>query len=203
MDALTKWSAPVATKVRRRLTFKQLALVAFACVAAVSGSGYGYYWWTTGRFIESTDDAYVGGNVTPISPHIAGFVAEILVTDNQRVDAGQVLVRLDDRDARAAAEHAEAVLNQRTAMLASLRAKYALQQSAIQQAAADLDAKVAQASFAKLDAERYHTLALRFRLPAKRGKNTRPRSGGTGSRGIGASRACCRQSATQRARRQH
>jgi membrane fusion protein, multidrug efflux system len=160
MDALTKWSAPVATKVRRRLTFKQFALVAFAGVAAVSGSGYGYYWWTTGRFIESTDDAYVGGNVTPISPHIAGFVAEILVTDNQRVDAGQVLVRLDDRDARAAAEHAEAVLNQRTAMLASLRAKYALQQSAIQQAAADLDAKVAQASFAKLDAERYHTLAL-------------------------------------------
>ncbi|HSV25447.1 MAG TPA: HlyD family secretion protein, partial [Xanthobacteraceae bacterium] len=94
------------------------------------------------------------------SPHIAGFVAEILVTDNQRVDAGQVLVRLDDRDARAAAEHAEAVLNQRTAMLASLRAKYALQQSTIQQAAADFDAKVAQASFAKLDAARYHTLAL-------------------------------------------
>ena len=91
MDALTKWSAPVATKVKPRLTFKQLALLAFACVAAVSGSGYGYYWWTTGRFIESTDDAYVGGNVTPISPHIAGFVAEILVTDNQRVNAGQVL----------------------------------------------------------------------------------------------------------------
>jgi len=41
-----------------------------------------------------------------------------------------------------------------------LRAKYALQQSTIQQAAADLDAKVAQASFAKLDAVRYHTLAL-------------------------------------------
>ena len=147
MDALTKWSAPVATKVKPRLTFKQLALLAFACVAAVSGSGYGYYWWTTGRFIESTDDAYVGGNVTPISPHIAGFVAEILVTDNQRVDAGQVLVRLDDRDVRAAAEHAEAILNQRTAMLASLRAKYALQQSAIEQAAADLDAKTAQAEF--------------------------------------------------------
>jgi multidrug resistance efflux pump len=44
------------------LTFKQLALLAFACVAAVSGSGYGYYRWSTGRFIESTDDAYVGGN---------------------------------------------------------------------------------------------------------------------------------------------
>ena len=160
MDALTKWSAPVATKVKPRLTFKQLALLALAFIAALSGSGYGYYWWTTSRFIQSTDDAYVGGNVTPISPHIAGFVAEILVSDNQRVDAGQVLVRLDDRDVRAAAEHAEAVLKQRTAMLASLRAKYALQQSAIEQATADLDAKTAQASFAKLDAERYRTLAL-------------------------------------------
>ena len=160
MDALTKWSAPVATKVKPRLTFKQLALLALACIAALSGSGYGYYWWTTGSFIQSTDDAYVGGNVTPISPHIAGFVAEILVSDNQRIDAGQVLVRLDDRDVRAAADHAEAVLNQRTAMLASLRAKYALQQAAIEQATADLDAKTAQASFAKLDAERYRTLAL-------------------------------------------
>src|SRR5258708_23212058 len=121
MDALTKWSAPVATKVKPRLTFKQLALLAFACVAAVSGSGYGYYWWTTGRFIETTDDAYVGGNVTPISPHISGFIAEIPVTDNQHVSAGQVLLRLDDRDVRAAADHAEAILKQRMAMLASLR----------------------------------------------------------------------------------
>ena len=160
MDALTKWSAPVATKVKPRLTFKQLALLALACIAALSGSGYGYYWWTTGSFIQSTDDAYVGGNVTPISPHIAGFVAEILVSDNQHVEAGQVLVRLDNRDVRAAADHAEAVLKERTAMLASLRAKYALQQSAIEQATADLDAKTAQASFAKLDAERYRTLAL-------------------------------------------
>ena len=121
MDALTKWSAPVATKVKPRLTFKQLTLLALACIAALSGSGYGYYWWTTERFIENTDDAYVGGNVTPISPHIAGFVAEILVSDNQRVDAGQVLVRLDERDVRAADDHAEAVLKERTAMLASLR----------------------------------------------------------------------------------
>src|SRR5713101_3988689 len=115
MDALTKWSAPVATKVRRRLTFKQLALVAFACVAAVSGSGYGYYWWTTGRFIESTDDAYVGGNVTPISPHIAGFVAEILVTDNRTLALSESgsrqnaeRTRAQDQAARAAVASAQA-----------------------------------------------------------------------------------------------
>jgi membrane fusion protein, multidrug efflux system len=131
MDALTKWSATPATKAKPRLTFKQLALLGLACVAALAGSGYGYHWLTIGRFLESTDDAYVGGNVTPISPHISGFIAEILVTDNQRVNAGQVLVRLDDRDVQAAADHAEAILKQRTAMLASLRAKYELQQSAI------------------------------------------------------------------------
>ena len=160
MDALTKWSAAAATKAKPRLTFKLLALLGLACVAGVATSVYGYHWWTIGRFIESTDDAYVGGNVTPISPHISGFIAEILVTDNQRVYAGQLLVRLDNRDVRAAADHAEAILKQRTATLASLRAKYALQQSTIHQAAADLDAKTAQAIFAKLEAERYGTLAL-------------------------------------------
>ena len=161
MDALKEWNLVAdAGKVKPRMTFKLFALLGLACIAALASSSYGYYWWTTGRFIESTDDAYVGGNVTPISPHISGFIAEIPVTDNQRVAAGQLLVRLDDRDARAAADHADAILKQRRAMLASLRARYALQQLAIQQAAADLGARTAQADFAKLDAERYRALAL-------------------------------------------
>src|SRR5215471_18070549 len=125
MDALTKWSAPISTKTKPRLTLKQLALLVLACVAGLAGSGNGYYWWTVARFIESTDDAYVGGNVTPIAPHISGFIAELLVTDNQHVEAGQPLIRLDDRDVHAAADHADAVLKQRTATLAGLRAKYA------------------------------------------------------------------------------
>jgi membrane fusion protein (multidrug efflux system) len=161
MDALKEWNLVAdAGKVKPRMTFKQFALLGLACIAALASSSYGYYWWTTGRFIESTDDAYVGGNVTPISPHISGFIVEIPVTDNQRVVAGQLLVQLDDRDARAAVDHADAILKQRTAMLASLRARHALQQLAIQQAAADLEARTAQADFAKLDAERYQALAL-------------------------------------------
>jgi len=90
---------------------------------------------------------------TPIAPHIAGFVAEIAVTDNQLVHAGQLLIRLDDRDVRAAADHAEAILLQRTGALASLRARSTLQQSTIEQAVADLDAKRARAEFAHQDAE--------------------------------------------------
>ena len=159
MDALTKWSA-YGAKSKPRLSLKRVALLGLACVLVLATAGYGYYWWTIDRFFESTDDAYVGGDVTPISPHIAGFVSDIAVTDNQLVHAGQLLVRLDDRDVRAVVDHADAVLAQRAATLASLRAKYDLQQSAIRQASGDLDAKAAQADFAKVDADRYHTLAL-------------------------------------------
>ena len=160
MDALTKWSATAQKPTRARLTFKQLVLLCLACVFGLGAAGYGYYWWTVDRFFQSTDDAYVGGDVTPISPHIAGFIAEVAIKDNELVHAGQLLVRLDDRDTRAAADHAQAVCEQREATLASLRAKYELQQSTIRQASADLDAKTAQAEFAKVDADRYRTLAL-------------------------------------------
>lgn len=160
MDALTKWSVAAAAPPKPRISFKKLGLLALACAIALAVCGYGYYWWTFARFFQETDDAYVGGNVTPIAPHIASFITEIAVSDNQRVSAGQLLVQLDDRDVRAAADRAAAILDQRRATLAGLRAKYALQQSMIQQSDADVAAKTAQAAFAKLDAERYHTLAL-------------------------------------------
>ena len=121
MDALTKWSETTAAKTRPRLSLKRVALLGLACILVLATAGYGYYWWAVDRFFQSTDDAYVSGDVTPIAPHIAGFIAEIPVADNQLVHAGQLLVRLDDRDVRAAADHAEAV-RPLAATLASLRA---------------------------------------------------------------------------------
>ena len=126
---------------------------------AFVGARYGYEYWSVGRFIESTDDAYAGGNVTPISPHVAGFVAQILVGDNEYVRAGQPLIRLDDRDFRAAADRAAAIVEARKATLDSLERKQTMQQTAIRQAKADLDAKNAQAAFAKQDDQRYRDLA--------------------------------------------
>ena len=181
MDALTKWSETTAAKTRPRLSLKRVALLGLACILVLATAGYGYYWWAVDRFFQSTDDAYVGGDVTPIAPHIAGFIAEIPVADNQLVHAGQLLVRLDDRDVRAAADHAEAVLDQRAATLASLRAKYDLQQSAIRQASADLDAKSAQADFAKVDADALpHARAFQLWFAAGRRANFRPRPTGKG-----------------------
>ena len=80
-------------RLSRPLIFALLGLIAAGGVA-----WYGWNWWQVGRFIETTDDAYVGGNVTTLSPHVAGFVNKILVGDNQFVRAGQLLIELDDRE---------------------------------------------------------------------------------------------------------
>ncbi|MDA8252129.1 MAG: HlyD family secretion protein [Rhodospirillales bacterium] len=151
--------APVATATRPRLRVRTAALASAALLLGLGAARYGYDWWTEGRFIESTDDAYVGGNITPMAPHVSGFVQQVLVRDNQRVAADQVLIRLDPRDFRAALDHAEAVRAARQAALASLRAQVALQQAVIRQQEADLAAKHAQAEFAAADAARYRALA--------------------------------------------
>jgi membrane fusion protein, multidrug efflux system len=149
--------APTSALTRVRL--KWLAYVTLGGLIALAGAQYGYEYWSVGRFIESTDDAYAGGNVTPISPHVAGFVAEILVGDNEYVRAGQPLIRLDDHDFRAAVDRAAAIVEARKATIDSLERKQTLQQTAIRQAKADLDAKQAQAAFAKQDDQRYRDLA--------------------------------------------
>ena len=150
-------TAPTSVVTRARL--KWLAYAAIGGVIAFAGARYGYEYWSVGRFIESTDDAYAGGNVTPISPHVAGFVSQILVGDNQYVRAGQPLIRFDDRDFRAAADRAAAIVKAREATLESLERKQTMQETAIRQAKADLDAKQAQATFAKEDDQRYRDLA--------------------------------------------
>jgi membrane fusion protein, multidrug efflux system len=151
-------TAPTSVLTRARL--KWLMYVTLGGLIALAGARYGHEWWSVGRFIESTDDAYAGGNVTPISPHVAGFVAQSLVGDNEYVRAGQPLIRLDDRDFRAAVDRAAAIVAARKATLDSLERKQTLQQTAIRQAKADLDAKQAQAAFAKQDDQRYRDLAV-------------------------------------------
>jgi membrane fusion protein (multidrug efflux system) len=147
-------------RASRRRSLKRLAFAAAALAILAAGAWYARDWWTSGRFIESTDDAYVGGNVTALAPHVSGFVAEVLVTDNQPVPAGQVLIRLDPRDYQAALDHAAAVVSARRAALDGLRAQSVLQQATIRQQEADLVSKTAQLGFAVQDAERYRSLAL-------------------------------------------
>jgi membrane fusion protein (multidrug efflux system) len=144
---------------KRSVSRKPLAVLGFGILLGLGAAWYGMTWWTVGRFIEVTDDAYVGDDVTTIAPHVAGFVQQILVTDNQFVKPGQVLIRLDARDVQAKVEHAQAVLAERQASLANLQAQYKLQQSVFRQSQAELAADRASDVFAGQDAARYQSLA--------------------------------------------
>src|SRR5215831_229351 len=74
------------------------------------GAVYGAYWAQVVRYHQSTDDAYVNGNVVQITPQISGTVVGVGADDTQFVKAGQPLVRLDPADARVALDQAEAQL---------------------------------------------------------------------------------------------
>jgi membrane fusion protein, multidrug efflux system len=94
--------------VSRTRRWRWLAIVGGVVLAA--GVAYGAYWAQVLRYHQSTDDAYVGGNVVQITPQISGTVVAIGADDTQFVKAGQTLVRLDQADARVALDQAEAQL---------------------------------------------------------------------------------------------
>lgn len=148
---------PPATRRRSGTARKSLPLILGAAAAAAL-AWYGWSWWEAGRFVQSTDDAYVGGDITPVSPRIAGFIAELAVTDNQRVKAGDLLVKLDDRDDRAALARAAATVAAQEATLANLAATRNLQEAMIAQAEAEIAATEAEVARARDDAARYRAL---------------------------------------------
>ncbi len=148
-----------AAKPGTRLSRRRLLVAGAALLLAAGAAWYGHQWWTVGRFTESTDDAYVGGDITVLAPKISGFIAVLAVTDNQVVHAGDLLVRLDDRDYRAAFDHAEAGVAAQQARLASNTANRRLQAATIAQAQAALDATAAQTVVTRFDADRYRSLA--------------------------------------------
>jgi MFS transporter, DHA2 family, multidrug resistance protein len=108
---------------------------------------------------ESTNDAYVTADFTLVAPRVAGQLAEVLVEDNQRVKAGQLLVRIDDRDFRAALMSAEADVAAAKASVANDDAEIARQPSLVDQARATLRADDASIGFARENAARYQNLS--------------------------------------------
>jgi membrane fusion protein (multidrug efflux system) len=151
--------APPQARPATTLSRRQLGLAGAALLAAIGVAWYGHHWWTVGRFIETTDDAYVGGDVTVIAPKVAGFIAEVAVADNQAVHAGDLLAKLDDRDYRAALAKAVAAVAGQQATLANLEATRRLQEAVIAQANAELTATAAEIGRTRYDVDRYRNLA--------------------------------------------
>jgi membrane fusion protein (multidrug efflux system) len=143
-----------------RLWSRKRLLGLAAVLLAAAGVAYGgHWWWSAGRFVETTDDAYVGGDTTVVAPRVAGFIAQVAVTDNQVVHAGDLLIRLDDRDYRARLAAATARVARARATLANLAAQRRLQGAMVDQARAEIGAHAAEATRARYDLDRYRKLA--------------------------------------------
>src|SRR5712692_4785293 len=137
---------------------RNTAFIALLAIVLTLGAGAGWYWWTDWRFRQSTDDAYVQSDITVISPKIEGYLKEVRVEDNQHVDAGQILIVVDDRDFAAKAAQAEAAVATEAAIVATYESRLRLQQAMIEQAAATVQSAEADIGRARLDYQRYARL---------------------------------------------
>jgi membrane fusion protein (multidrug efflux system) len=135
-------------------------LMAGTAVALLAGvAWYGWDYWTVGRYLISTDDAYVKADNTTIAPKVSGYLREVLVGDNERVTAGQVLAGIDDRDFKVALDQAKADVAAAAAALASKRAQLDVQQTVIEAAKATVEVDTAAETFALQENKRYTDLA--------------------------------------------
>jgi membrane fusion protein (multidrug efflux system) len=127
----------------RAASRRQLMFAAGTVLAGIAAYFAGY-WATFGRYIESTDDAYVGGEVTTLSFKVAGLIETVAIVDNQSVKAGDLLLKLDDRDYRAQLARTEANIAARRAALANVDATRRMRVAMLEQAMADLAAAMAE-----------------------------------------------------------
>jgi len=154
----TKDLTPVLTATKK-FNFRKL-LLAGAAVAVLAGAGwYGWDYWTVGQYLVSTDDAYVKADNTTVAPKVSGYLHEVLVGDNERVKAGQVLARIDARDFAVALDQARADVAAARAAITSKQAQLDVQQAVIEAAKATVAVDQAAATFASQENKRYTDLA--------------------------------------------
>ena len=143
----------------RKATIRKMVLAGIGGVALIAFAIWLVHWWTHGRFIQSTNDAYLQADQVTVSTRVAGFVDEVLVAENQKVTKGQVLLRLDERDPRARFEQARALADQGQAAITQTKAQIDAQDAQIAQAQARVQAAQAQVDFADREVARYRALA--------------------------------------------
>jgi len=141
----TSTPSPALSAKRR----KGLSLIAVA--VGVTALAWGGWHWLHGRHHQSTDNAYVAGNVVQITPQVGGTVTAIGADDNDFVKAGQVLVKLDAADAAGALAQAEAQLAQTVREVRGLFANTATLQAQLQ--AREADAVRAQTELARIEGD--------------------------------------------------
>jgi membrane fusion protein, multidrug efflux system len=137
---------------------KRFVLMGIIALLALAAAGYGTYYVMVGRFFVSTDDAYVRANNTMLGARVAAHIAAILPGDNTLVHKGDVILRLDEGDYRIAVDAARTRIGTQEATIARIGRQVAAQQSAVEQAEANLASAQAGMKRADLDYDRQQTL---------------------------------------------
>ncbi|MBX9711060.1 MAG: HlyD family secretion protein [Xanthobacteraceae bacterium] len=150
--------APASLKSRwSKLSRRQKILSIAGVIAALGGVYFGTNYVLVGRFMVTTDDAYVRANNTTLGARVAGHIAQIAVGDNVPVKAGELLFQIDDGDYRIAAENARAKIVTQEATIDRIGKQAIAQQSAVDQAKSQIASAQAgvertQADFARQEA---------------------------------------------------
>jgi membrane fusion protein (multidrug efflux system) len=144
------------------------AALALAIVVGVFGAAYyGHYYWTTGRYLITTDDAYVAAHWVMISPRVSGYISEVLVDDNQAVKTGQAIVRIDPRDYQAALAQARASVAAAQATIDTLTQQIDRQKLAVDQARQAVAEGQAAFTYSRQNFKRYTELAHKGFAPVQ------------------------------------
>ncbi|MEA2862116.1 MAG: rane fusion protein multidrug efflux system [Bradyrhizobium sp.] len=152
-------NAKETTAGHRRLRLGSV-LASAAAIALLAAAGfYGDYYWMTGRFLVSTDDAYVQAHSVLISPKVSGYISEVPVDDNQPVKAGEALARIDPRDYQTALDQARANVAVAQASINTFSQQIAQQKLVIEQDRQQVASDQAALVFSQQDFQRYTHLA--------------------------------------------
>ena len=152
-------ASPAATAPPRKSP-RGLLLRLLAVIVVLGVIAWALWYFLDGRWYESTDDAYVNGNVVQITPQIAGSVVSIGADDGDRVHAGEVLVRFDPSDADVLLAEAKANLANTVRKVRGLysnvsgaQADMAIRKVAVDKARADVERRVGLARTGAISAE--------------------------------------------------
>ena len=149
-----------------------LLLTIVACVFLIAVIGGLIYWLST-RDYESTDDAFVAARSFSVAPKAGGYVTKVPVTDNQHVNAGDLLAQIDDRDYKTAVDQADAQVAVAQANIDNIQAQIDSQDEQIKQAQAQVDQAKAQLQFAQEEEARAKDLVQKGAGTVQREQQTR------------------------------
>lgn len=138
---------------------RRARLIALGALLGGTILAAGFVYWDYAEHFESTDDAFIAARQFIVAPRVAGYITQVAVTDNQHVNVGDVIARIDDRDFRVALALAEAQVASATAAIQQIDAQIAVQQAQVDANRAQVDQAQAALTFAQQQYARYKDLA--------------------------------------------